>query len=207
MTPLAKMVPTNVENDDDVPNVSSEFETGAGRRVNLRKFNREHYKISNINVLLDQLVDVEIPLREAGTNHVNSLNQLFLERGMDYSLAIISATPLREHGKKVSEVVVLEDDTEVLEPSGRLGLVYGRHRRLLIAVIKEEYPDTTEPHAWAQRRIKVVVIIRKDDEFINDREIIIKSKKKKEAAKVTKVEHTFLDQLKKVVNESRMLEK
>lgn len=38
MTPLATMVSAKVGNEDDVANVSSEFETGSGRRVTVRRF-------------------------------------------------------------------------------------------------------------------------------------------------------------------------
>lgn len=71
---------------------------------------------------------------------------------------------------------------------------------------KEEF-NYTEGVGWAHRRSTAAVLLRKDLHFLNDREIILMSNHKNEAAKAKKREFTFLDQLNNIDNYFGKLEK
>lgn len=86
--------------------------------------------------------------------------------------------PLQKHGMKLSEMVEEQDGIDVLQPSRGLGIVDGRHHNTVIAQINEAFPDTDGPYGWAHRRMNVEVILRKDRQFLNERELISTSSQK-----------------------------
>lgn len=86
-----------------------------------------------------------------------------------------------------------------------MSIVDDRNHRTVIGQITEDFIHSNGPHGWARLRITVEVIFRKEVRFVNEHEIIIKSEEG--ICESTKNEFTFLEQLKKIVNCSRSLEK
>lgn len=124
-----------------------------------------------------------ITIREVGGDRVQYLKRLLLEQVINYSLRINSKTPLREHGKNISDMVEDKYETYLLEYFGRLGNVEGRHCRTGISNIKEEHPHFNVEHVWAQFRIIVKLFFRKDRRFLNESESNITGTLKNEATK------------------------
>lgn len=52
------------ENDEDVPELVTEFETTAGRQITMGELSQEEYTIHYIQEKLDQIVDVGVPPRD-----------------------------------------------------------------------------------------------------------------------------------------------
>lgn len=138
---------------NDVRDAVRSIETTSGHQITVSAFNREEYTIREIQGNLDQILKVEITLRDVAADYVAELDRRFLNHGMDFSLGVISTAPLQQHGQKL--YCMFEDGIEVIVPYGRLLIVDGRHRRSFIRKIKGEYPDRNEPHAWEQSRMTV----------------------------------------------------
>lgn len=98
-TLITNMVHSKPFAENDIGNFSGQFETSSGRKVTVRGLNRKDYEINHIEVLLEEIIDVEVSLCEIGNYYGNDLKEMLLVQSMNYSLDIIYAKIMHEHGK------------------------------------------------------------------------------------------------------------
>lgn len=157
--PIKNVVLAKNDNDSDVPEFASEFDTTFGRQITVRALNREDYTILELQENIDQIVYMEIILPVVAGTVPWTCRGCSRPQGMENSLGVISTTPREQHGKKFSSKDDEDGGMDVLKYSGRHGIFDCRHRRSLVAQIFKAFADGNGPHGCTHRRINVSMIV------------------------------------------------
>lgn len=82
MHPITNTKLPNTVNYDDVRKFAREFDKITGHHSNKGSLSWDDYTICESKVIIYQIVDLEIPVRDAGGDHVPDLMGLFITQGM-----------------------------------------------------------------------------------------------------------------------------
>ena len=164
-----------VGNDEE----KEEFKDSNGREFTPNKFDRTIYREAHVRVKIDQINDVETPLRGEQEQHVKSIMDSMLDPrvGYDKTKGMMTVTLLEKdfaNNYSLNSVIVEASRRPGYEipENNTVSIVDGRHRRKSISRIsKMQKPELN----WSREYLDVVIRYRYDFVTLTDWEVLMLS--------------------------------
>ena len=165
-----------------------------GHSFTPRKLDMVNYKSMNICARVDQIQDIDHPLRTIDENHVTELYESFVDPRIGYQetsgLMTSAVQPVDGNvGLRFKDMFVKRSTQPhpVLRDGSFITIVDGRHRRAAIErVSKSEEPDDKHNYSWSKLPLTLSLITRNDGKLLTPWEILMFSSSKNKNSSLVK---------------------
>lgn len=162
-----------------------------GTPVTVRKFLQSELSGTEIHVTLSQIAQIEHPLRDVNSDHVNAVKQSFRVNGFDYSRGMLSVT--------LDSTDALTTDSQgrcILRSGATCRLFDGRHRLQALTELSADPQDTTFGPSFL---LRVCLVRKKDGTSLSPREILFCSNRANSLTSLVLTDNGFVATIQRIL--------